>query len=206
METSDALTNSTYPASPAAVTREIPVAAIVPSRRAFVAGAGLLAATTCVAAAAGSAVPGGKTYRSFLVGTWMMESFTTTDDKGAVADAMGAGALGFISYTAEGWMSVQIMRPNRKPYDLPDLAGGTPEQTIEAARTFFAYAGPYDVDESNGIVYHNLQFSMMPNWQGGRQKRYIKIDGDNILELSGDPVLINGKTQTTRLRWKRRVA
>ncbi|WP_237152059.1 lipocalin-like domain-containing protein [Oryzibacter oryziterrae] len=177
----------------------------LPNRRAFVAGVGMLAAATC-GAVAGQAAPGGKTYSSWLVGTWMMESFTTTDDKGVVADAMGPGALGVISYSADGWMSVQIMRPDRKPYDHPDLSGGTPEQTIEAARTFFAYAGPYDVDEANGIVYHNLQFSLMPNWLGGRQKRYIAAEGDDILVLSGDPVLINGKTQVTHLRWKRRKA
>lgn len=135
-----------------------------------------------------------------------MESFTTTDATGVVGDAMGPGARGCISYAADGWMSVQIMRRDRQPYAVPDLDGGTPEQTIAAAQSYFAYAGPFDVDEDQAVVYHHLHYSMLPNWQGECQKRYIASDGDNVLELSGDPVLINGKTQITRLRWKRRKA
>jgi hypothetical protein len=204
MLTPDELSALAYPASTGRVTKGSSVAPIALDRRMFVAGIGLVGLGGGAVAAAGAKAPGGKTFREWLIGTWMMESFTSTDDKGEVTDAMGAGALGVIGYSADGWMSVQIMRPGRKPYALPDLDGGTPEQTIEAARSFFAYAGPFDVDEENGIVYHNLQFSMMPNWQGGRQKRYIKAIAEDVLELSGDPVLINGKTQTTRLRWKRR--
>lgn len=212
MEHPEQLSPQAYPASAGSVTRGISLASQRPSRRALVAGMGLMAAAAGGAAASGDAsaagqtAPGGKSFRSWLVGTWMMESFTSTDDKGVVTDAMGSGALGVISYSADGWMSVQIMRPGRKPFAVPDLDGGTPEETIQAARTFFAYAGPFEVDEEKAIVYHNLQFSFMPNWIGGRQKRYIKAEGDDVLELSGDPVLIGGKTQVTRLRWKRRKA
>lgn len=207
MLTPEELSAPTCPASTGSLTKGSFVAPIALDRRMFVAGIGLVGlGGGATAAAAGAKTPGGKTFREWLIGTWMMESFTSTDGEGVVTDAMGAGALGVIGYSADGWMSVQIMRPGRKPYAVPDLDGGTPEQTIEAARSFFAYAGPFDVDEEKGIVYHNLQFSMMPNWQGGRQKRYITVVADDVLELSGDPVLINGKTQTTRLRWKRRKA
>lgn len=174
-------------------------------RRSLVAGLGggiLLAAAPLGGALAGEK----KTLKDWLVGTWVLESFTSTDEKGVVSDAMGPGALGYIAYGADGWMSVQLMAAGRKPFAVPDLNGGTVEQTIDAARSYFAYAGPYDVDEANRIVYHNLKFSLMPNWVGGRQKRYAKTEGDDTLELSGDPVLIGGKTQVTRLRWNRRKA
>lgn len=140
----------------------------------------------------------------WLVGTWELVSFTSTDDKGVVTDAMGPGAKGYLSYSLDGWMSVQLTRAGRKPFAVPDLDGGTPEQTIEAARSYFAYSGPYSVDEANRIVYHHLHYSLMPNWVGSKQKRYVKTEGDDVLELSGDPVLIGGKTQVTRLRWHRR--
>jgi len=140
----------------------------------------------------------------WLVGTWMLESFTSTDEHGVVSDAMGAGATGYLSYSKDGWMSVQLAQAGRHPFAVPDMDGGTPEQTIEAARTFFAYSGPFSVDEVNHIVYHHLLYSLMPNWVGSKQKRYVKTEGDDVLELSGDPILIAGKTQVTRLRWRRR--
>ncbi|MBK1715755.1 hypothetical protein CKO43_23685 [Rubrivivax gelatinosus] len=142
----------------------------------------------------------------WLVGTWLLESFTSTDDKGVVTDAMGPGAQGYLSYSSDGWMSVQLARAGRKPFAVPDMDGGTTEQTVEAARTYFAYAGWYAVDEQNHIVYHNLLFSLMPNWVGSKQKRYVRTEGDDTLVLSGDPVLIGGKVQVTQLRWRRRAA
>ncbi|MBK1613009.1 hypothetical protein CKO44_05920 [Rubrivivax gelatinosus] len=142
----------------------------------------------------------------WLVGTWLLESFTSTDDNGVVTDAMGPGAMGYISYGADGWMSVQLARPGRALFAVPDMDGGTVEQTVEAARSYFAYAGPYVVDEEDRIVYHNLLISLMPNWVGSEQKRYVKTEGDDVLILSGDPVLIGGKTQITQLRWRRREA
>ena len=143
---------------------------------------------------------------AWLVGTWTLESFTSTDDRGVTTDAMGAGATGYLSYSADGWMSVQLMRAGRKPFRVSDMDGGTLEQTVDAARSYFAYAGPYTVDETASVVYHNLVFSLMPNWVGGKQKRYARKLGNDELELSGDPVLIAGKMQTNRLRWRRRAA
>jgi len=174
------------------------------NRRAVLAGLGcVVSAALLPAGVAKAGAAPAKSLPDWLVGTWMLEAFTSTDDKGVVTDAMGPGATGYLSYSADGWMSVQLSRPGRKPFAVPDMDGGTPEQTIEAARTYFAYSGPYTVDEANRIVFHHLVFSLMPNWVGSNQKRYIKTEGDEVLELSGDPILIGGKTQVTRLRWRR---
>lgn len=142
-------------------------------------------------------------FKQFLKGTWKLESFTSTDENGVTVDAMGPGVTGFISYSHDGWVSVEIMKPDRPLFDISDVVGGTAEQTLSAARGLFCYGGPYNVDEENGIAYHHLEFSLIPNWVGSKQKRYINKEGDNVMILRGDPVLINGKIQTTRLRWLR---
>jgi hypothetical protein len=167
-------------------------------------GCALSAALLPVGMASASDAPLVKPLAQWLVGAWMLESFTSTDEKGIVTEAMGPGATGYIAYGADGWMSVQIMRAGRKPYAIPDLDGGTPEQIIDAAKSYFAYSGPYTIDEPNRVVFHHLALSLMPNWVGGKQKRYVKVINDDLMELSGDPVLIAGKTQVTRLRWRRR--
>jgi len=142
-------------------------------------------------------------YRDWLVGTWKLDLFTATDEEGQVIDVMGAGAAGFICYSNDGWVSVQISKTGRMRYDIPDMEGGTIKQTLSAARGFFAYAGKFNVDEKNAVVYHHLEFSLIPNWIGSSQKRYITKESDNVLILSADPSRIGpgGKKRTTRLRW-----
>lgn len=181
--------------------------ALRPNRRSALVKFGLVAATLLsfgMAAAADTLAT--KPLAQWLIGAWMLESFTSTDENGIVTDAMGPGVKGYIAYGADGWMSVQIMRAGRKPYAIPDLDGGTPEQIVDAAKSYFAYSGPFTTDEANRVVFHHLALSLLPNWVGGKQKRYVKVINDDLMELSGDPVLIAGKIQTTRLRWHRRAA
>jgi hypothetical protein len=144
-------------------------------------------------------------YKEWLKGTWKLDSFTAKDEDGQVIEVMGPGATGFICYSQDGWMSVEIMKADRTRYDIPDTEGGTTEQTLAAARSLFAYAGKYTVDEENAIVYHHLEFALIPNWIGSTQKRYITKESENALILGADPARIGpgGKKRVTRLRWVR---
>jgi len=144
-------------------------------------------------------------YRNWLQGTWKLDRFTAADDDGVTIDVMGPGAIGFICYSGDGWVSVQILKPDRMRYDIPDVEGGTAEQTLSAARGLFTYAGRYTVDEENAIVYHHLEFSLIPNWIGSTQKRYIEKESEYVLVLSADPVRIgsDGKKRRSKLRWIR---
>jgi len=146
---------------------------------------------------------GWKMYSDWLKGTWFLDSFKATDEEGQNIDVMGEDAKGFICYSDDGWMSVQITRADRLRYDIPDMEGGTTEQTLSAARGLFAYAGKYTVDEENAIVYHHLEFCLIPNWIGSMQKRYITKESDNVLVLEADSARIGpgGKKRVTSLRW-----
>jgi hypothetical protein len=141
-----------------------------------------------------------------LLGTWKLASFTGTDENNETVHIMGEDATGFICYSQDGWVSVQILRANRPRYDVPDTELGSDEQTLAAARGMFAYAGRFTVDEDDQIVYHNLEFSLIPNWIGSRQKRYVQFeDNGSTLILTADPVRIgkDGKRRNTALRWVR---
>ena len=67
-------------------------------------------------------------YSDWLKGTWKLDRFMATDEEGETIDVMGAGATGFICYSGDGWVSVQIVKPDRMRYDIPDVEGGTTEQ------------------------------------------------------------------------------
>ena len=144
-------------------------------------------------------------YSEWLKGTWRLDRFTAEDENGEIIDVMSTGATGFICYSDDGWVSVQITKAHRLRYDIPDVEGGTKEQTLSAARGFFAYAGKYTVDEENALVYHDLEFCLIPNWIGSKQKRYITKESEDVLILSADPARmgLDGKKRKSRLRWVR---
>src|SRR5712671_1987362 len=90
-----------------------------------------------------------------VVGTWELVSYTEVDnDGGPSTHPLGPDALGLIMYTTDGYMSAQIMRPDRPAYDRPETGGGTPEQAEAAAAGYLAYSGPFSVDENTGVLHH----------------------------------------------------
>src|SRR6202022_5076044 len=111
-------------------------------------------------------------------------------------------ALGLSMYTADGYMSAQIMRRDRPAFDRPESDGGTIEQAAAAATGYLAYSGPFEVDESTGVVHHEVRVSLLPNWLNGTQLRQSKLDGDH-LTLSATTGAPEGIKTLRKFRWKR---
>jgi hypothetical protein len=110
--------------------------------------------------------------------------------------------LGLIMYTADGYMSAQIMRPDRPAFDRPDTGGGTPEQAAAAAAGYLAYSGPFTVDENTGVLHHQPRVSLLPNWLNLTQLRHSTLDGDH-LTLSAITTAPAGVETISTLVWKR---
>lgn len=146
----------------------------------------------------------GKTLTQWLTGTWTLERFALESEAGESIEPMGADARGYVAYGADGWMSFLVEAANRQPYDIPDLNGGTPDQTIAAARSFLAYAGTYRVDDAAGCVVQRVEHCLLPNWVGEDHKRYIAATGDDGLTLTSDPFPLGGAMHRIALRFRRR--
>ncbi|MFZ0903719.1 MAG: lipocalin-like domain-containing protein, partial [Mycobacterium sp.] len=59
--------------------------------------------------------------RTEVLGAWELVSYTAQDThRGPITYPLGPDALGLIMYTADGYMSAQIMRPDRPAYDRPE--------------------------------------------------------------------------------------
>ena len=121
---------------------------------------------------------------SDLVGTWQLESWTigySSSDK--LSNPFGEDPQGLLLYTADGWMSASVCRPNRtllpegeSPRALPDAA------KADAYASYFHYAGRYRVQE--GDVIHYFSQSLNPNFPGSEQLRHAELDGQTLV-LSG---------------------
>jgi len=143
--------------------------------------------------------------REHLIGAWELIDLVEEPEDGSPGRyPMGEDAVGLIVYTAGGFMSVQIMAREHVAGagEADDPYGRTAEDFATEARTYFAYSGPFEVDEEHDIVVHKVRTSLYPGWVGQDQRRAARLDGE-VLELSSaEPSLSSGVLVRTRLRWR----
>jgi hypothetical protein len=140
--------------------------------------------------------------RTALVGTWRLVSYEAGGvDDDEIVRPFGEQPIGLIMYSADGYMSAQIARPDRPLFDADRFEAGQPEELAEAARNYLAYAGPFRVPDGTTVV-HEVMLSLFPNWMGGAQLRVAQLDG-KVLQLAlVTPVQIWGKLRTGVLTWE----
>jgi hypothetical protein len=104
---------------------------------------------------------------------------------------------GFLIYTPDGFVSAQLMRPGRSPFESHDWHGGTPDEYQQAGRGYIAYCGVYKVDEEKHTVTHIPSIALVPNLIFQQHLRSVTLNGDRLtLCTVGTPV-------TSRLEWQR---
>jgi hypothetical protein len=135
-----------------------------------------------------------------LIGAWRLVSWQNRTADGEVSYPMGADALGYLIYTADGRFSVTISRADRARFAGGDLLGGTTQEKTNAAEGFVAYAGRYTFHGDH--VVHHVELSLFPNWVGTDQQRFAELSG-STLTLSANPLPLAGKWQVPRLVWQR---
>jgi Lipocalin-like domain len=137
-----------------------------------------------------------------FVGTWRLRSHESRMGDGRVRYPFGRDAQGYLTYTAEGYMSVAIMGTHRPRFlAANDFTEGTSEEQLAAGKQYLSYAGTYELRE-DGIILHHVEISLFPNWVGGVQERFYTLEGDR-LTLSTRPLQIRGQFRTSHLVWER---
>ena len=142
------------------------------------------------------------TMQDQMIGVWELDSYKVTDENQNVTYPLGEDATGIAIYHRDGYMSVQMMSSGRPAYAGGDIHVGTPSGVAAAARGYLGYSGAYRINEDEGLVEHDMEVSLNPNWVGDTQPRYIQIKED-VLTISSEPVFIQGKEQNTQITWKR---
>jgi hypothetical protein len=149
---------------------------------------------------------GQSSYTNRLVGVWRLVAYTDEHETGGDIQPFGPNPQGFLIYTADGFVSAQLMKPGRPEFHSADWHHGTPHEYQESGSGYIAYCGAYEVDEEKATVTHIPSVSLLPNLIHGRQPRSIGLQGDRlVLRAAGTPVA-GGLKVTSRLEWKRIVA
>jgi hypothetical protein len=138
--------------------------------------------------------------KDVLTGTWKLISFASTTDKGEVKSLMGQKPTGFITYTAEGRMSVVITAEGRKPLSSNDFVSAPAEERAAAFATMIAYAGRYTF--TGDKITHHVDASWMPNQADTDLVRSVKLERGRLI-LRTPPTLVAGAQTTTELVWER---
>jgi hypothetical protein len=129
----------------------------------------------CLSVAVAAAPPTG------LVGVWRFQSeVDTRADGSAVRIGPADGWEGYIVYTSDGFVSVNIMPKGRK-WKLKTATLAELRKTIKDGS---AYAGRYEADAAGGTVTYLLRTSLDPHDEGRRLIRRFTIEGE-VLALSG---------------------
>ncbi len=134
-----------------------------------------------------------------VVGTWRLLRWETRTADGQVGYPLGADAVGYLSYTADGYVFVAMMRAARPRYATSDLLGGTAAERATAAAEYVTYCGRYRLEDER--VVHQIELSLFPNWTGSDQERFVALEGDR-LTITTAPLAIGGTT-TNCLVWER---
>jgi hypothetical protein len=142
--------------------------------------------------------------RARLLGAWrLLDAVAAPVDGSPPHRPHGDRPTGLILYAPDGHMSVQIMEPGRAVPESADWTALTPEEYAAEARSYFAYAGTFEVDEEAGTVTHRVQVSLFPRWVGDGQVRTVEFEGDRLTLSSAEPLLTAGGLVRMHLVWER---
>ncbi len=139
-----------------------------------------------------------------FLGTWRLISWENRDAGGQLGYPLGPDALGYITYTADGYIFAQIMAAERATLATQNPFGGADAEAAAAARSHMSYCGKYEVRTGgeNDEVVHRVAISDFPNWVGGEQLRFYKFEDDKLI-LSAPPFQTKKGEITTFLIWER---
>ena len=138
-----------------------------------------------------------------LVGTWMLVAWYNLTSDGQKLYPLGPDATGYISYTSDGFVFVQMTAANRDPYALNDPFGATAAEDSAAMKSQITYSGTFAFNGDH--VVHHVTHASCPNGVGTEQKRQVEFKGDG-LRLSAAGAVFQGREVTACVEWKRAAA
>jgi hypothetical protein len=137
------------------------------------------------------------------VGVWKLVSYSTQDpDSGERFYPFGKGATGYIFYTAGGRMAAILQAEGRKKFSAGNRINAPMEERAEAFTTSTAYSGTYTFEGTR--VTHHVEVATNPDWMGGDQLRYTKLEGNRLTITTPPlPTRPDGKLRVSILVWER---
>ncbi len=129
-----------------------------------------------------------------FVGTWKLVAWEVAKPDGSIQYLYSKDVVGYLIYTADGYMSAEIMDPDRRQSDpsfpLEIAAAQTllNSDRVRAYSTYLSYCGTYTV-QGNTVIHH-VKAGLIPSWTGSEQVRHFKFDQGRLILGLGNQKLI----------------
>ncbi len=129
-----------------------------------------------------------------FVGTWKLVSWEVAKPDGSIQYLYSKDVVGYLIYTADGYVSAEIMDPDRRQSDpsFPlEIAAAQTLSDSDRARaysTYLSYCGTYTVE--GNTVTHHVKAGLIPSWTGSEQVRHFKFERGRLILGLGNQKLI----------------
>ena len=133
-----------------------------------------------------------------LVGSWRLEHYADTPRGGPPEQAFGQAPIGLFVFTADGRVSISIMR---NPPD-PDKPSVDPDPEACVPTWYCSYFGTYTFDPGKPSWTTHVEGGNIPAYLGTDQTRLFHIDGDRLIireQFSGGGKTYDGERILRRL-------
>ena len=129
----------------------------------------------------GRAIGHSQVSKDRLVGTWTYESVVVERTDGTRVAPFGPDPKGFITLSADGRYSLQLIRPDIPEIASKDRLSGTLEENRAVAQGVVSQFGTYSVNEAEGTLTLHVETSSFPNENGTDHERIItSISADKL--------------------------
>jgi hypothetical protein len=121
--------------------------------------------------------------RRALLGTWRILSCQANVD-GAVVNTFGDNPQGYLVYTPDGHVFVQIADPDRRALFVATRGRGSGPVLLETTEAgaglgLICYSGMFEVQDGQAI--HHTEFHVVPEHNGRVETRSVVLDGDRLI-------------------------
>jgi hypothetical protein len=127
-----------------------------------------------------------------ILGTWRLVTCEARSADGRLTHPWGQGAMGYLIYTEDGYMSVSAMSADRALMAVAQEEG--------ALDVFTSYCGKYEIGD--GTITHHIEVALVKAWIGTSQIRFFALAGDR-LTLTTPPTSAHGAQSVAQLVWER---
>lgn len=158
----------------------------------------LITIAMTAAACLGIVVPGAAAQTAKdLVGTWALESDTSTAPDGRTIQPFGPNPQGIAIFDSSGHFAIVNSRSDLPKFASDDRMQGTAKENEAIVHGSFAFFGTYSL--TDGIILQHIEGGMWPSWTGTDQKR-------TIISFAPDEqtwTTVNSFGARSELHWKR---
>lgn len=140
-----------------------------------------------LAASPGEARSGAVT-RERLIGAWRLVELDYTGPDGSSDDPFyQKDSTGILIYDASGWMSVHIVGPNRRAWEIPasrTSASSNPAELPlikQAFDSYYTYFGTWALDPLTSVVTHRISSALIPGETGLSYSQSVGLEDGRLI-------------------------